>query len=75
MLERLARRLKSSQLSWLVGGLFLLDLFIPDPIPFVDEVILGLLTLWIARWKSERTEPEPPDAAKPPPKNVTPKTG
>ncbi len=74
MFEELAARLKSSQLVWLVGGLFVLDLFIPDPIPFVDEIILGTLTLLIARWKRERPAPEPPDAAKPPPKNVTPKT-
>ena len=74
MFEELAARLKSSQLLWLVGGLFILDLFIPDPIPFVDEIILGLLTLLIARWKGTRDEAEPPPAAKPPPKDVTPKT-
>lgn len=73
LFERIASRLKSSQLVWLVGGLFVLDLFIPDPIPFVDEILLGLATLLIARWQSERAAPDPPDASKPPPKNVTPK--
>ncbi len=63
-------RLRSSQLLMLLTGLFLLDLFIPDPIPFIDEIILGLLTLLVARWKS-RPQPEAP-SPKPPPKNVTP---
>tara|TARA_A100001037_G_scaffold192557_1_gene172251 strand:- start:214 stop:396 length:183 start_codon:yes stop_codon:yes gene_type:complete len=44
-------RLRSWQLFVLAGGLFLADLFVPDPIPFVDEVILGLTTLLLARWK------------------------
>lgn len=63
-------QLRSSHLLMLLTGLFLLDLFIPDPIPFIDEIVLGLLTLLVARWKMRpRTEPSPP---KPPPKNVTP---
>lgn len=63
-------QLRSSHLLMLLTGLFLLDLFIPDPFPFIDEIVLGLLTLLVARWKSRpRPEPAPP---KPPPKNVTP---
>lgn len=61
--------LRSSQLVMLLTALFLLDLFIPDPLPFIDEAVLFLLTLLAARWKS-RPRPEP--APKPPPKNVTP---
>jgi hypothetical protein len=63
-------RLKSSHLLMLVGGLFVLDLFVPDPIPFIDEALLGLLTFLVARWKLRATAPEP--AKKPPLKNVTP---
>ncbi len=68
------KRLKSSHLLMVVGGLFLLDLFIPDPIPFVDEAVLGLLTLLVARWKlrAPRPAPPPPLPPKPPTKNVTP---
>ena len=68
--QRIAARLEPSKLLWLVGGLFILDLFIPDPIPAFDEIVLGLLTLLIARWRDHRAEPS---AAKPPPKDVTPK--
>ncbi len=36
-----------------------LDLIVPDPIPFVDEIVLALLTvlfgLWRARRESRRT--------------------
>ena len=47
-------RLRSWQLFVLAGGLFLADLFVFDPIPFVDEVMLGLTTLLFARWKRRR---------------------
>ncbi len=68
--KRLAQRLKSSQLLLFVGSLFVLDVFIPDAIPLVDEIILGILTILIARWQERRASP--PDPPKPPPKNVTP---
>ena len=47
-------RLRSWQLVVLAGGLLLADLFVLDPIPFVDEVMLGLTTLLFARWKRRR---------------------
>ncbi len=65
-------RLSSSQIFWLVTILFLLDLAIPDPLPFVDEVLLGLLSVLVARWQIGRSSTEEEDEAKPPPKNVTP---
>lgn len=43
--ERLTSRLRFPQLFLLTGGLFLLDLLIPDLIPFADEILLGLLTV------------------------------
>ena len=64
-------KLKSSQLLMLLTGLFVLDLFILDPLPFVDEIILGGLTVLAARWKMRGSKTEPPPD-KPPPKNVTP---
>lgn len=42
---RFASRLRFPQLFAVVLGLFLLDLFVPDMIPFFDELILGLLAL------------------------------
>jgi hypothetical protein len=46
-----AEGLKFRQLFFLVGALFLLDLLVPDIIPLVDELLLGLLTLLLAAWK------------------------
>lgn len=42
-------RLRSPQLVALAGVLFLVDLFVPDPLPLVDEGVLGLLTFWLSR--------------------------
>ncbi len=65
-LQRYVGQLKSSTLLLLVGSLFVLDLVVPDPLPFIDEIVLGLSTIPIARWQSRRKEPPPP------PRNVTP---
>ena len=43
--------LPSWQLGVLAGVLFVIDLLVPDPLPFVDETLLGLLTLWLSRRK------------------------
>ena len=61
--------MRSPLLLAVVGGLFLLDFFVLDPIPYVEEVILFLLTVLVARWKDRRKVPE---AEKPPAKTVTP---
>jgi hypothetical protein len=45
---RFAERLRFPQLFLLTGGLFLLDLVLPDLIPFVDEILLALATLILA---------------------------
>jgi len=42
-------RLRSWQLVALAAVLFLVDLLVPDPLPFVDEALLGLLTFWLSR--------------------------
>jgi hypothetical protein len=63
-------RLKFPQLLALTAALFLLDLFIPDLIPFADEIILGLATALFALWR----EPVPTASGeKPPEKNITPR--
>lgn len=69
-LQGFAGQFKSSTLLALVASLFVLDLAIPDPFPFVDEIALGIVTILVARWQSRRKEPPP--APKPPPKDVTP---
>ena len=56
-----ARRLRYPTLFKITAGLFALTLFIPDPIPFVDELLLGLGTLLLASRK-QRGEPQGPVA-------------
>lgn len=51
-----ARRLRYPTLFKITAVLFMLNVFILDPIPFVDEILLGLGTLLLANWK-ERKEP------------------
>jgi hypothetical protein len=53
-----ARKLRYPTLFKVTGALFVLTLFVPDPIPLVDEVLLGLGTLLLANWK-RRKEPQP----------------
>ncbi|PII18425.1 hypothetical protein CR919_17700 [Stenotrophomonas sp. LMG 10879] len=55
-----ARRLRYPALFKLTAGLFALTLLIPDPIPFVDELMLGLGTLLLANWKSRSAATPPP---------------
>ncbi|HET6603941.1 MAG TPA: DUF6116 family protein [Xanthomonadaceae bacterium] len=40
-----ARRLRFPQLFVITGVLFVINLLVPDPIPFVDEILLGLATV------------------------------
>ena len=48
-------RLRHPQLFLVAGLLFLADVAIPDFIPFVDEILLATLTLWLgSRRKSRR---------------------
>ena len=61
LIARYAGRLRFPQLLVVTALLFLLDLFVPDFIPFVDEVLLGLATLLLATWK-RRKDPSAPDA-------------
>ncbi len=49
-----ARKLRYPTLFKITGALFLLTLVIPDPIPFIDEILLGLGTLLLANWKNRK---------------------
>jgi hypothetical protein len=46
-----ARRLRYPTLFKITVTLFAVTLVIPDPIPFVDEILFGLGTLLLANWK------------------------
>ena len=53
-----ANRLKFKNLFFLTLGLFVFDMLIPDFIPMVDEIILGLLTLVLANMKKNERLPD-----------------
>ena len=57
--RRFLSRLSFPKLFLLFAGLFALDAFVPDPIPFLDEVMLGILTIMLGTW---RQKSRPPDA-------------
>ncbi|MEK0265482.1 DUF6116 family protein [Stenotrophomonas rhizophila] len=46
-----ARRLRYPTLFKITAALFAVTLVIPDPLPFVDEILFGLGTLLLANWK------------------------
>ena len=52
-----ASRLRFPWLFTLTAGLFLLDLIVPDAIPLVDELLLGLATLLLGSWRKSRQPP------------------
>ena len=62
-------RLKFPQLLAVTATLFVLDLLIPDLIPFADEILLGLATALFALWREEVPAPVPEKRRE---KNVTP---
>jgi hypothetical protein len=49
-----ARKRRFPTLLLVTGGLFLIDLVVPDLVPLADELLLGLATLVLARWKDQR---------------------
>ena len=56
LILRIARRLRFPQLFMLTAGLFVLDLLIPDLIPFLDEFVLGLAILLFGAWTRRKKE-------------------
>ncbi len=53
-LLRWLSRLSYPRLFLLSAALFLVDLVVPDFVPFADEILLGLGTLLLAGWKDRR---------------------
>jgi hypothetical protein len=60
IVSRFASRLRFPTLFLITAGLFLLDLVIPDVIPFADEMLLGLGTLLLGSLR--RRKPDGPRA-------------
>ena len=50
-IRRFAERLRFPHLFLMTAVLFVVDLLIPDVIPYVDELLLALLTLLLGSWR------------------------
>jgi hypothetical protein len=48
LITRLTAGMRFPTLFLIVGGLFLLNLVVPDLIPFYDEILMAMLTVLIA---------------------------
>jgi len=60
--QRFGMRLRYPYLFIIILILFVIDVFTPDPIPLIDEAILGLLAVLFGTWrdrKKEGSEPSP----------------
>lgn len=55
-----ARRLRYPTLFKITALLFAVNVVVPDMVPFIDEILLGLGTLLLASWKDRRA-PLAPD--------------
>ena len=58
-----ASRLRFPRLFMLTATLFVIDLLVPDVIPFADEIMLGLLTALLASFKRRRDGSPPSGGA------------
>lgn len=55
-----ARRLRYPTLFKLTAAAFAVSVLWPfDPIPFIDEIVLGLGTLLLASWKQRKPDVSP----------------
>ena len=53
-------RLSYPRLFVVAALLFVVNLFIPNPMPFFDELLLGLGTLLLANFKNRKGKGAPP---------------
>ncbi|MFZ1446472.1 MAG: DUF6116 family protein [Candidatus Dechloromonas phosphoritropha] len=54
-------RLRFPALFAIAAVLFILDFLIPDAIPFVDEILLGLSAALLGIWKKRKDKDSPND--------------
>jgi hypothetical protein len=57
VIARFAAGLRFPTLFKIVGALFLIDFFLPDLIPFADEILLALGTLLLGSLRSRHGVP------------------
>lgn len=62
-LQRYVESMSFPRLFMTTFGLFLLTLVIPDPLPFVDEILLALLSLMVGSVRRQkRVDQSEPDS-------------
>ena len=61
--EKTVSRLKFPQAFGVFVALFLFDLIIPDFVPFVDEILLGLGAALFGMWRERVSTPKAGPAA------------
>jgi hypothetical protein len=54
MFRQFLSGLSFPKLFLLLCGLFVIDLFLPDPILLVDEAILGILAVMFGMWRNRK---------------------
>ena len=64
LVSRFLDRLRFPQLFVIFAALFVLDVMIPDPIPFFDEIMLALGTTLLAAFRKRRPSKGEPTAPK-----------
>ena len=61
LVTRFAAGLRYPTLFKIVAALFLVDLVVPDVVPFYDEILLALATLLLGSFRSGRKAVSDPD--------------
>ena len=62
---RYASGLRFPRLLAVTAALFVLDLLFPDAVPFVDEILLGLISLLLASLKKRSSKTSVADQSRP----------
>lgn len=44
------------KLFFVLAALFILDFFVADPLPFIDEAILGILAVMVGMWREKHDQ-------------------
>lgn len=60
LVTRFAAGLRFPTLFGLVAALFVIDLLVPDVVPFIDEILLALATLLLGSLRKRRAPPPEP---------------
>ena len=60
LVTRFASGLRYPTLFKIVAALFLVDLVVPDVVPFYDEILLALGMLLLGSFKQKSRQPDPP---------------